>query len=202
MNTVKQNFSIWDGMLWNMRRNINTEMFLHSNVLSISGLSFHLSDCKAAFSFDFRRHRTAVDDDEDRLGLELTSPRIISSDIPPIPFSWIMNKIIIVCSMKFLLHFPLLMIILFKYISWKIYSVIWMPMISPNMCGEKHNIVSSYCFFISGNAAAVSVQRLEIVWNVQLGSPWTCEYDLYGVRIDFDSVCMSDHCFLINKCVR
>lgn len=30
------------------------------------------------------------------------------------PCLWIMNKIIIVCSMKFLPHFPLLMIILFK----------------------------------------------------------------------------------------
>lgn len=30
------------------------------------------------------------------------------------PCPWIMNKIIIVCSMKFLPHFPLLMIILFK----------------------------------------------------------------------------------------
>lgn len=29
-------------------------------------------------------------------------------------FPWILNKIIIVCSMKFLPHFPLLMIILFK----------------------------------------------------------------------------------------
>lgn len=116
---------------------------------------------------------------------------------------WIMNKIIIVCSEKFLLHFPMLMIILFKYIDWKIYSVIWMPMISPNMCGENHNIVSSYCFFfIIRNAVAVSVQRLKIVWNVQLDNPRTCEYDLYSVKIDFDSVCMSDHCFLINKCAR
>lgn len=29
-------------------------------------------------------------------------------------FPWVLNKIIIVCSMKFLPHFPLLMIILFK----------------------------------------------------------------------------------------
>lgn len=41
-----------------------------------------------------------------------------SESSPPIflffPRPWIMNKIIIVCSMKFLPHFPLLMIILFK----------------------------------------------------------------------------------------
>lgn len=41
-------------------------------------------------------------------------PWIISSHILPIPSPWIMNKTIIVCSMKFLPHFPLPMIILFK----------------------------------------------------------------------------------------
>lgn len=75
-------------------------------------------------------------------------------------------------------------------------------MILPNMFVEKYNIVSSYCFFIFRNAFAVSIQRLKIVWNVQLDNSCTCEYDLYSVRIDFDSVCISDHCFLINKCVR
>lgn len=91
--------------------------------------------------------------------------------------------------MKFLPHFPPLMIILFKvYQLWRIYAVIWMPMIPANMFGQKHNIVNSYCFFIFRNASVVSIHTLEIVWNAQLDSACTCEYDLYRVRMDFDTL--------------
>ena len=61
-------------------------------------------------------------------------------------------------------------------------------MIPANMFGEKHNIVRPYCFFIFWKCLrAFPIQRLKIVWNAQLGDPRTCEYDLYGVRIDSDS---------------
>lgn len=98
--------------------------FLHSKRALLSRRSHFISMMvRHCFSVDFRCHETLVDVDENGLSCGFkpaTHPWIISSDILLIPFFlflfppglWI--KIIIVCSMKFLPHFPPLMIILFK----------------------------------------------------------------------------------------
>lgn len=88
-----------------------------------------------------------------------------SESSPPIfhffPRPWIMNKIIIVCSMKFLSHFPLLMIILFKV--YQLENVLCnLNSNDSNKCvwGKKtHNIVSFYCFFLSLEMSSCSPFR-------------------------------------------
>lgn len=60
----------------------------------------------------------------------------------------IMNKIIIVCSMKFLPHFPLLMIILFKVYQLENILCNLNTNDSTKYVWQEHNIVCSYCFFI------------------------------------------------------
>lgn len=66
--------------------------------------------------------------------------------------------------MKFLPHFPLLMIILFKV--YQLENILYnLNGNDSNKCvwGKKHNIVSFYCFFIFRNAFLLSIQGLGIV---------------------------------------
>lgn len=113
--------------------------------------------------------------------------RHCDQQIPFVPFS--LNKIIIVCSTSLYFYPTCWWLSSLKDVSWKIYCINWMPMMLTNKLGAKHSILL-VCFlfacFICSHVLAGSIQRFKSAWKMQLSKPWTCEDDLYEVRIDCD----------------
>ena len=132
----------------------------------------------------------------------LTSIPASPSDMlqPPSPGLWIKSSL---CALwNFYLAFPHWWLSCLKYISWKIYSVIWIPMNPPNVFGSHIMPLRAYCFFyLFKMPLQFSIHRFKIVWNVQLSTACTCEYDLYSARMGMGGAHMSSHCFLINNSV-
>lgn len=129
--------------------------------------------------------------------LQLPLNRLLSYSPSLLTPQQIMNKIIFVCSIKFLPHFPPPMLILFKvYQLENILCNLNANDSSKYVWGVRYITQrGTYClfffFFIHFHLlkclSTVLIQELGNVWKTQLGKACTCECDLYTVRMLFVS---------------